>query len=154
MKKLLHDTWSNSAFRYLLAGGAAFLVDAGLLALFLYVFGWPVWLSAAVSFVLSFAFTYTAQRLFTFKTTLPHGKALIRYVLLVAFNTVATSLIVTLLSGTPLTWAGGKVVATLASTFWNYFVYRYWIFPAEDVSHSGLEGRDSPQQIDKDSEEQ
>lgn len=118
----------HSAVRYLIAGGLAFLVDLGLLALFHQVFGWPTWLAAGLAFIISFAFTYTIQRWFTFGSQAPHGPALVKYAVLVAFNTLATAAIVGLIDLTPAGWVVGKVVATAATTVWNYFVYRYWVF--------------------------
>jgi len=118
----------RSIVRYLIAGGLAFAVDFGLLAFLHEVLGWGTWESAAIAFIVSFVFTYTIQRTFTFGSTAPHGAALIKYVLLVAFNTVATAVIVALIDATPLGWAVGKVVATAATTVWNYFAYRYWVF--------------------------
>jgi putative flippase GtrA len=123
----------NSAIRYLIAGGAAFLVDLGLLALFREVFGWPTWLAAGTAFVLSFAFTYTAQRWFTFGSQAPHGAALVKYTALVVFNTFATSAIVALVDLTSAGWIVGKVIATVATTVWNYFAYRYWVFRDSDA---------------------
>jgi putative flippase GtrA len=117
-----------SGIRYLLAGGLAFLVDLGLLALFHQVFGWPTWLSAGLAFIISFAFTYTIQRWFTFGSQAPHGRALVKYTALVAFNTLATAAIVGLIDLTPAGWAVGKVAATALTTIWNYFAYRYWVF--------------------------
>lgn len=122
------DISRHSAFRYLLAGGAAFIVDFALLALFRQVFGWPTWIAAGVAFVGSFAFTYTVQRYFTFGSQAPHGRALIKYALLVVFNTLATAAIVALIDMTPAGWVVGKVVATVVTTIWNYFAYRYWVF--------------------------
>ncbi|MGN7799181.1 GtrA family protein [Leifsonia sp. 22587] len=114
--------------RYLIAGGLAFLVDFGLLALFHEVFDWPTWLAAGTAFVVSFVFTYTIQRMYSFGSTVPHGKALIKYTLLVAFNTVATAVIVALVDTSALSWAGGKVIATAVTTVWNFFAYKYWVF--------------------------
>jgi putative flippase GtrA len=114
--------------RYLFAGGLSFLVDFGILALLHEVFGWPVWLASGVSFLVSFAFTYTIQRYFSFSSRTPHGRALIRYTILVIFNTLATVAIVSLVNVSPLSWAGGKVIATVVTTTWNYFAYRYWVF--------------------------
>lgn len=119
---------SHSAVRYLFAGGLSFLVDFGLLALLHEVLFWPVWLASGVSFLVSFAFTYTIQRYFSFNSLSPHGRALVRYALLVVFNTLATVAIVSLVNVSPLSWAGGKVIATVATTAWNYFAYRYWVF--------------------------
>ncbi|MFF1571805.1 GtrA family protein [Leifsonia sp. NPDC058292] len=124
----LRKLFSHSGVRYLIAGGLSFLVDFGLLALLHNVLLWPVWLASGVSFLLSFAFTYTIQRMFSFGSTAPHGRAVVRYTLLVAFNTVATIVIVSLVNSSVLGWAGGKVVATVVTTVWNYFAYRYWVF--------------------------
>ena len=118
----------RSAIRYLVAGGLSFLVDIGLLALFHEVFAWPTWLAAGTAFVLSFAFTYTIQRYFTFESSAPHGRTLLKYTVLVIFNTLATAVIVALIDMTPAGWAVGKVAATAATTIWNYFAYRYWVF--------------------------
>lgn len=124
---------SSSAVRYLLAGGLSFLVDIGLLALFHSVLGWPVWIATGAAFLLSFAFTYTVQRIFSFMATTPHGRAVTRYTLLVAFNTLATVGIVSLVNASIVGWVGGKVAATIVTTVWNYFAYRYWVFaPARD----------------------
>ncbi|ERK73317.1 GtrA family protein [Leifsonia aquatica] len=118
----------HSAVRYLIAGGLSFLVDFGLLALLHDVLLWPVWLASGTSFLLSFAFTYTIQRIFSFGSTAPHGRAVLRYTLLVAFNTIATVIIVSLINSSVAGWAGGKIIATVVTTVWNYFAYRYWVF--------------------------
>lgn len=120
--------FDHSAVRYLLTGGTAFLLDLGMLALFRQVFGWPTWLAAGTAFLLSFAFTYTAQRYFAFDSDAPHGTALVKYTILVAFNTVATAGIVAFIDLVGGGWLVGKVAATVATTVWNYFAYRYWVF--------------------------
>lgn len=119
---------SVSVVRYLLAGGVSFLVDLGLLALFHSVFGWPVWLATGTAFLISFAFTYTLQRLFSFMATTPHGRALLRYTLLVGFNTLASVAIVSAVNASLVGWVGGKVIATAVTTAWNFFAYKYWVF--------------------------
>jgi putative flippase GtrA len=118
----------HSAVRYVLAGGASFVVDFGLLTLFHEVFGWLAGVASGVSFLISFVFTYSVQRIYSFGSDVPHGGALVRYAVLVGINTLATIGIVAFLTPTPIGWAGGKIVATVVSTVWNYFAYRYWIF--------------------------
>ncbi|TFC36636.1 GtrA family protein [Cryobacterium sp. TMT2-14] len=118
----------HSAVRYLVAGGLAFLVDIGILALLREVLVWPLWLATGVAFLLSFFFTYSIQRYFSFESSAAHGVALLKYAALVGFNTIAVVFIVTLINPTPLGWLGGKVIATGLSTVWNYFAYRYWVF--------------------------
>jgi putative flippase GtrA len=112
----------------LIAGGLSFLVDFGLLALLHAVLDWPTWIATAVAFAVSFGFTYTIQRFFAFGGGAPHGVALVKYGLLVVFNLIATTVIVTLIGESVVTWAGGKVVATVVTTVWNYFAYKYWVF--------------------------
>lgn len=133
---VLKSFFGHSAVRYLLVGGSAFVLDLALLGLFHEILGLPVWLASGLAFVLSFIYTFTMQRAFSFGGSSPHGQALLRYSALVAFNTVATMGIVTLLSTTPLGWAGGKFLATAASTVWNYFAYRYWVFTAKSVAET------------------
>lgn len=118
----------HSAVRYVLAGGVAFLVDFGLLVLFKQLFMWPTWLAAGAAFIMSFAFTYTIQRYFSFGSDSPHGVALLKYTTLVIVNTVATGAIVAFLDHFGAGWMIGKVVATVVTTVWNYFAYRYWVF--------------------------
>ncbi|NNC13046.1 GtrA family protein [Planctomonas sp. JC2975] len=119
---------NRAIVRYLVVGGLSFVIDFGLLALFEEVFHWQTWIATAVAFLLSVIFNYIAQRTYSFDSNTPHGKTLVRYVILLAFNTVATSVIVSLGAKTPLTWAGAKIVATGMTTLWNYFVFKYWIF--------------------------
>jgi putative flippase GtrA len=117
----------HSGARYLAVGVSAFVVDLALLALLHEVLGLPVWLASGLGFALSFAYTYVMQR-FAFRSTASHGGAVLRYTALACVNTVATAVIVQVVSETPLGWVGGKVVATLATTVWNYFAYRYWVY--------------------------
>ncbi|WP_157962347.1 GtrA family protein [Homoserinimonas sp. OAct 916] len=124
---------NHSATRYLLAGGAAFLVDLGILALLKLVLLWPLWLATGTAFLVSFFFTYSIQRVFAFTSQSPHGQALVRYAILVAFNTLATILIVGWVNDSPVGWVGGKVIATAVTTVWNYFIYRYWVFASGEA---------------------
>lgn len=126
--------------RYLVAGGTAFGVDFAILAFLKEWVGLPVSLSAAIAFLVSFAYTYTVQRRFTFRSTAPQARSLLRYTLLVLFNTGATALIVWAFSLTWVGWVGGKVIAVIATTVWNFFAYKTWVFgsarPADNRSDS------------------
>lgn len=124
----------HSGTRYLAVGVSAFAVDLGLLALLHEVLGLPVWLASGLGFVLSFAYTYLMQR-FAFRSAAAHGGAVLRYTALVCVNTVATAVVVQVVSGTPLGWVGGKVVATLLTTVWNYFAYRHWVYASRTTGH-------------------
>ncbi|TFD32752.1 GtrA family protein [Cryobacterium sp. TMT1-62] len=119
---------NHSAMRYLVIGGASFLIDFGLLALFFQAFAWPLWLATGAAFLISFVFNYLLQRAFSFSSQATHATALSKYLFLLAFNTAATIGIVWLIDMTGWGWGAGKVVATIITTGWNYFVYRYWVF--------------------------
>jgi putative flippase GtrA len=120
--------YRHTGVRYLIAGGLSFIVDFGLLTLFKEVLAWPLWLSTATAFLLSFVFNYLVQRVFSFSSNAPHGVALVKYTLLVAFNTLATVVIVGLVNQADGSWGIGKVLSTAATTVWNYFIYKYWVF--------------------------
>ncbi|MDH6235946.1 putative flippase GtrA [Cryobacterium sp. CG_9.6] len=106
----------------------SFLIDIGLLGLFHQVLGWKLWLATASAFLLTFAFNYSLQRAFSFGSRAGHGRTLVKYLILLSFNTLATVGIVWLVDLTGLGWGIGKITATIVTTAWNYFVFRYWVF--------------------------
>lgn len=118
----------HPGIRYLVVGGVCFSVDLGLLATFTEILYWPLWIATGTAFLFSFFFTFALQRTISFKSDTPHGWSLAKYAILVAVNTLATISIVALLSKYPGGWVAGKIVATIVTTGWNYFIYRYWVF--------------------------
>lgn len=116
---------------YLLVGGSGFLLDLGTLALLKSVFGLPAWLSAAVGFLVGTIYTFLLHRKFTFSEDLSLGKTAFRYCLLLAFNTIATSLIVEASDQWLGLYALGKIIATTATTLWNFPLMKYWVYPKE-----------------------
>jgi len=128
-----HPSWirtlvNHSAFRYLVVGGASFVIDFGLLAVLFQVLHWPLWLATGTAFLTSFVFSYLMQRAFSFGSESPHASTLVKYLILLAFNTLATIGIVALVDLTGWGWGAGKISATVITTAWNYFAYRYWVF--------------------------
>lgn len=131
---------SSPVVRYLAVGGSAFLVDLGLLALFHEAFGWTLWVATGSAFLLSFVYTYTLQRL-AFGSKLPHGRALLRYTLLVGANTVVTAVLVSVASPV-VGWVAAKVLTTAITTVWNFFAYKYWVFATPTTGHRALDGHE------------
>lgn len=125
---LLSALWGHSAFRYLAVGGFCFVVDVGLLWLAHEVIGIPLAIATPLAFLASFAVTYTTQRLIAFASESKVVPSVARYTVLVVFNTLATTGIVWLVDATGAGWLTGKVIAVVATTIWNYFAYRYWVF--------------------------
>lgn len=130
LRRVARRVWSHSAVRYLVVGGGAFLIDVGLLALLHDLWSVSLVVATPTAFLLSFAVTYLLQRTLTFSSDAGVASSAVKYTALVAFNTVATTGIVAGVAALGLPWIVGKVVAVGSTTVWNYFLYRYWIFPA------------------------
>lgn len=126
--RFVRRAWDSSAVRYLVVGGVAFLIDIGLLALLRNVFGVALVVATPTAFLLSFGLTYIMQRHLTFDSKGAWGASALKYTALVIFNTFATTAIVTGTAALGWPWEIGKIVAVGATTVWNYFGYRYWIF--------------------------
>jgi len=124
----LQRIWSNSAVRYLVVGGIAFLIDVGLLAALHDLFGVPLVIATPTAFLCSFALTYVLQRLLTFGSDAGWAASAVRYTLVVAFNALATTAIVSLFDAAGAPWILGKIVAVGSTTVWNFFLYKHWIF--------------------------
>jgi putative flippase GtrA len=127
-RDLARLAWGSSGVRYLLVGGFCFLVDVGLLWLAHDVLGAPLAFATPIAFLASFAVTYTLQRVIAFASDAKVVPSVARYTALVVFNTIATTAIVWLIDGAGWGWLAGKIVAVVATTVWNYFAYRYWVF--------------------------
>ncbi|POH58451.1 GtrA family protein [Arthrobacter glacialis] len=117
--------------KFLLVGGLSFAIDLALLVVLHEVFGVGLWLATPVAFLTSLIFNFLLQRIFTFKATNRSHASFIRYAILVAFNTLATDLIVNTFANLELTYTAGKVVATALTMVWNFYLYKYWIFRSD-----------------------
>lgn len=115
-------------FRYLLSGGSAFALDFGLVFVFKSLVGFSAWFSAALAFVISTVIAYFLQKIFTFGQKGDLGKSALRYLILLAFNTIMAAIIVQAFD----TWFGlyllGKIVAGAATVLWNYPLMRHWVY--------------------------
>lgn len=124
----IRRVWGNSAVRYLAVGAFCFLVDVALLWCAHDLLGVPLPVATPIAFLASFVVTYTLQRVVSFASDSRMVPSVARYTALVIFNTLATTGIVWLVDQTGGGWLLGKVAAVVATTVWNYFAYRYWVF--------------------------
>ncbi len=129
--------WAVDAVRYLVVGGICFAFDFGLLWVLHQALGVMLAVATPVAFLASFALTYTLQRVVAFASSSRLVPSVGRYTALVAANTVATTAIVWGADRLGVSWEAGKVLAVVATTVWNYFAYRHWVFhaPAEGSTH-------------------
>jgi putative flippase GtrA len=116
--------------RFLIVGALSFAIDLGLLMALHEVAGVELWIATPVAFITSLIFNFLLQRRYTFQATNKSHVSAVKYGVLVVFNIFATDLIVLFFAGTDLTYATGKVVSTISTMVWNFFIYKYWIFPS------------------------
>lgn len=130
IRAVLTAVLKHRVVRFLIVGGLSFAIDLGLLMLLHEAAGVALWIATPVAFVTSLVFNFLLQRIYTFKATNKGHVSAAKYGALVVFNILATDAIVLLFAETELTYAVGKVVATALTMVWNFFIYKYWIFPA------------------------
>ncbi|MDJ0351175.1 GtrA family protein [Pseudarthrobacter sp. PH31-O2] len=122
--------------KFLVVGVASFTIDLGLLALLHEGFGVGLWIATPIAFLTSLVFNFFVQRKFTFQSGTRAHVSFVKYGALVAFNVVATDVIVNVVAGAGQSYAIGKVIATVATTGWNFLLYKHWIF-RPDASKPG-----------------
>ncbi len=121
--------WRASAFRYLVAGGISFAFNVALLNLFREFLGWPTGVAALTAFWGTFGFSYAIQRIFAFTSQASVAGSLVRYSLLVAFNSLVVAAVVTVAhESLGLGLGTSQLIATGLTTVWNYFAYKHWVY--------------------------
>jgi putative flippase GtrA len=126
------QTWVHNGYlvKFLGVGGASFAIDLGLLALLHEVGNVDLWIATPIAFLTSLVFNFFVQRKFTFQSGARAHVSFLKYGALVIFNVVATDVIVNLVANSGYSYAIGKVIATVATTAWNFLLYKHWIFKA------------------------
>lgn len=135
LKKFVHNGY---LVKFLVVGVASFAIDLGLLALLHEVGGVDLWIATPIAFLASLVFNFLVQRKFTFQSGARAHVSFLKYGVLVLFNLVAIDVIVNLFAASGISYAVGKVVATVVTTAWNFLLYKYWIFkPRPAVATDG-----------------
>lgn len=118
-----------AGWRYLLIGGATFLLDFALLWLLADLLHLPAGWSAAVAFLAITVFNFLGQWRVTFGATSSGRGSLARYLLLLLANTLLTVVAVELSERMLGHFAVGKVVISALIVLWNYPIMDRWVFP-------------------------
>ncbi|WP_426978684.1 GtrA family protein [Pseudarthrobacter sp. O4] len=130
---------NNEVARFLIVGGLSFAIDFGLLTLLHEVFGVELWLATPIAFLTSLVFNFVLQRVFTFRAQNGRSVSLLKYCLLVAFNTAAVDFIVNFAEWMGLGYQIGKIASTALITAWNFLLYKHWIFRSGSSAPSDSE---------------
>jgi putative flippase GtrA len=147
VRRLQHSVRNGHLVKFLVVGVASFAIDLGLLALMHEVGGIDLWIATPVAFLASLVFNFLVQRKFTFQSHARAHVSFLKYGALVVFNLVAIDVIVNVIAAAGQSYAIGKVIATVATTGWNFLLYKHWIFKAKpaaedhvDVTPTGTPG--------------
>jgi putative flippase GtrA len=115
-------------------GGAIFFLSAyGIFSLLFGVFHWPWWLAKTIGDGIGWFINYLIQRYWAFAHTELHfreRKNRTRYILLIIIDTILGYVIVGVLQHFGLSPFIGVWASSIFFTFWNYVLYRYWVFAA------------------------
>lgn len=122
-------------FKFGMTGAASFVVDFGTLVLAYDGFGWSLRVSLVAAYTFGGIVHYGLTRWWVFPTTTSGGAVeagrVLRYLLLAAFNTGATLVIVPALTELGLDYRVSKVISVVALFGFNYFVTPRFVMPRE-----------------------
>jgi putative flippase GtrA len=115
-------------FRFLLVGGSGFLIDAGITYL-LILLGLPPWLARVPAIALAMAYTWVANRHFTYEVVSARsiGEA-IRYAFVAAAMALANYLIYFVLVSKGIWPLVAVTIATACQTILSFHLYRHIVF--------------------------
>lgn len=119
----------GALLRYLVVGMATFLLDFALLWLLVDLAGVPSAPAAAVAFLAITTFNFLGQWRVTFGASSAARGSLVRYLVLLAANTVATAAVVGLSERLVGHFAPGKIVISVLIVLWNFPIMDRWVFP-------------------------
>ncbi len=130
---------SNSVYKhriqiaeYLITGGAYFWSGYGVFALCWSFFGWSLWWAKLSANVVGWSVNYLLQRFWVFNNSdLKKHQTRVtgRYAFITLVDFGMDYLIVAGLRNLGLTPYLGQFVSAGFFTVWNYFWYRFWVFP-------------------------
>lgn len=123
---------------YMISGGAYFWVGYGILNYLYYALHWSLWWATLLSNVVGWTVNYILQRFWVFnnkalKQQQAHTTG--RYIFITLVDFVLNYFILVGLRGVGITPAIGQFISSAFFTVWNYFWYRFWVFPEHMAKH-------------------
>ncbi|MGA3150550.1 MAG: GtrA family protein [Candidatus Saccharimonadales bacterium] len=117
---------------YMISGGAYFWVGYVLLDYLYYAQHWSLWWSTIVSNVIGWSVNFALQRYWVFNNRALKGhqtEVTSRYIFITLVDFVLNYFILYGLRQVGITPAIGQFISSAFFTGWNYFWYRFWVFP-------------------------
>jgi putative flippase GtrA len=118
--------------QYLISGGVYFGSGYALFALLWSGFHWPLWWAKLAANVFGWTINFVLQRYWVFDNESLHihkTRVTRRYIAITLVDFVVDYLIVAGLKSGGITPYIGQFVSAGFFTIWNYFWYRFWVFP-------------------------
>lgn len=120
---------SFQAVSYLLVGGTSALGELVIFQTAYAVLHLPPYLANIVALIAANIYTFLLNRNVTFSSTSKPVRSLALYLCLLLFNTVITSILITLFVETlGINSVIAKLSTQVMTTLWNFFIYRKVIF--------------------------
>ncbi len=133
MKPLLNrHKLLTQLIEYLISGGVYFWIGYASFALLWSVLDWSLWWSAVTSNLIGWIVNYLMQRYWVFDNSglnSAQAKVTARYIFITAIDFVMNYYILYGLQKAGITPYIGQFVSAAFFTAWNYFWYRFWVFP-------------------------
>lgn len=117
---------------YLISGGAYFWTGYATFAYLWSVLDWSLWWAKLGANIIGWTVNFLLQRYWVFRN--PHlkghlGEVSTRYLIITWIDFMLDYLIVYWLQSIGITPYVGQFASAGFFTVWNYFWYRYWVFP-------------------------
>ncbi|HLB66342.1 MAG TPA: GtrA family protein [Candidatus Saccharimonadales bacterium] len=117
---------------YMISGGAYFWIGYGVFALCWSILGWNLWWAKLAANLIGWSVNFILQRYWVFRN--PHlkghmGEVTGRFIFITLVDFLLDYLIVYGLVQIGITPYIGQFASSGFFTVWNYFWYRFWVFP-------------------------
>lgn len=116
------------AIKYLMVGGSSAVIELVLFQLLSAVFAIPLAAANVTAVVVSTVFNFLVNRNVTFKSTSSSLRSLVLYLLLFAFNTTFSTVVISLLAAQGVYPLVAKVCTMACIVLWNFVLYKKIIF--------------------------
>jgi putative flippase GtrA len=127
----------KNATRFLLVGMGAFAIDYGLTLCLHYLFGVTGYVASAISFIISFTFSYSLSRKWVFRSKSTYKYSLKQqvtfYFILATLNLVISTLAIGILGKLHVEVYISKALVVAMIATWNFIIGHTLIFAEEKV---------------------
>ena len=117
---------------YLISGGAYFWVGYAILDYLYYAQHWSLWWATIFSNVIGWTVNFILQRFWVFSNNSLKGhqtQVTYRYIFITLVDFVLNYFILYGLKSVGITPAIGQFISSAFFTLWNWFWYKFWVFP-------------------------